>query len=80
LDGGPRTDIVVAETDMELLVLSRSEFSGDDFLAPSVARKMLAELAARLRRAEQKSEDKFLTGVESGLLEPNRIPYLRQLA
>jgi CRP/FNR family cyclic AMP-dependent transcriptional regulator len=53
LDGGPRIDTVVADTDMELLVLSRGEFSSDDFLVPSVARKILAELAARLRRTQE---------------------------
>ncbi len=70
LDGGLRTDTVVAETDMELLVLSRSEFSNDDFLAPSVARKMLAELAARLRRAEEGPQDNFSSGVEVRQPEP----------
>jgi CRP/FNR family cyclic AMP-dependent transcriptional regulator len=53
LDGGPRTETLVANSDMALLVLSQSEFSSDDFLAPSVARKMLADLAARLRRTQE---------------------------
>jgi CRP/FNR family transcriptional regulator, cyclic AMP receptor protein len=52
LDGGPRTATVVAETDMRLLVLSRREFSSIQALVPSVTRKMLAELGARLRKAD----------------------------
>jgi CRP-like cAMP-binding protein len=64
LDGGPMTETVVADTDMELLVMSQSEFASDDLLVPSVARKMLAELAARLRRAEQ-TRDALLKGLEA---------------
>lgn len=77
LDGGPRIDTVVADTDMELLVLSRSEFSSDDFLVPSVARKILAELAVRLRRTVEESavdgpKDDFLNGVGVGqVLSPS---------
>lgn len=50
LDGGPRTATVVADSDMTLLVLSRTEFKSLQFSAPSVAYKMLVELGARLRR------------------------------
>jgi CRP/FNR family cyclic AMP-dependent transcriptional regulator len=65
LDGGPRTETVVADTDMELLFMSQSEFTSDDLLVPSVAREMLAELAARLRRAEE-TRDVLLKGLEAG--------------
>jgi CRP-like cAMP-binding protein len=54
LDGGKRTATVVAETDMHLLVLSRGEFNGLQHVAPSVSNKMLVELGARLRRADEK--------------------------
>jgi len=52
LDGGNRTATVVAETDMHLLLLTRSEFKELHATAPSVAYKMLAELGVRLRRAD----------------------------
>jgi CRP/FNR family cyclic AMP-dependent transcriptional regulator len=79
LDGGPRIDTVVADTDMELLVLSRSEFSSDDFLVPSVTRKILAELAARLRRtvegtAGEGRQDDFSSEVDVGSPEPSPQP------
>ena len=72
LDGGPRTETVIADTEMALLVLSRSEFSSDDFLVPSVARKMLADLAARLRRT-QDAQGIFSDGVEVGSSEPESV-------
>jgi CRP/FNR family cyclic AMP-dependent transcriptional regulator len=52
LDGGPRTATVVAQTDMRLLVFSRREFSQLHGSSPGVAFKMLAELGARLRKAD----------------------------
>jgi len=52
LDGGDRTATVVAETDMRLLLVSRREFSSLLSSAPTVAYKMLAELGARLRKAD----------------------------
>jgi CRP/FNR family cyclic AMP-dependent transcriptional regulator len=52
LDGGTRTATVVAETDMRLLVFSRREFSQLHASSPGVAYKMLAELGARLRKAD----------------------------
>jgi CRP-like cAMP-binding protein len=54
LDGGTRTATVVADTDMRLLVLSRGEFNGLTQLAPTVSSKMLVELGARLRSADEK--------------------------
>ena len=52
LDGGERTATVAAMTDLHLLVLSRQEFHGLCSSCPSVTRKMLKELACRLRRAD----------------------------
>jgi CRP-like cAMP-binding protein len=51
LDRGPRTATVRADMDMRLLVFSHSEFSNLRQYFPGVASKMLAELGARLRRA-----------------------------
>lgn len=45
---------MIADTDMRLLVLSRREFNGLHHVAPSVSAKMLAELGARLRSADEK--------------------------
>ena len=53
LDGGERTATVVAETDLRLLVLSRAEFKELCRSFPSVMNKMLVELGARLRRADE---------------------------
>ncbi len=53
LDQGPRSATVSAETDMQLLVLtSRGFFTLVDH-TPSVARKVLAGMAERLRAAER---------------------------
>jgi CRP/FNR family transcriptional regulator, cyclic AMP receptor protein len=52
LDGGPRSATVTTTTPMSALVLSRAEFASLLHSAPSVARKMLAELAGRLRVAD----------------------------
>ena len=52
LDGNKRTATVVAETDLILLVLSRRDFINLLDTAPSVARKVMAELGARLRRTD----------------------------
>jgi CRP/FNR family transcriptional regulator, cyclic AMP receptor protein len=54
LDGGQRTATVVAETDMRLLVLSRSEFNELHRTAPSVSKKMILELGVRLRATDEK--------------------------
>jgi CRP/FNR family transcriptional regulator, cyclic AMP receptor protein len=52
LDRGPRSATVTALTDMHLLVLTSRNFSSliDD--VPLVARRIMAELARRLREAE----------------------------
>jgi CRP-like cAMP-binding protein len=52
LDGGTRTATVVATSDVELLVLSHGEFNDLLDRAPSIARKLLVELAGRQRRAD----------------------------
>jgi CRP/FNR family transcriptional regulator, cyclic AMP receptor protein len=51
LDGAPRSATVVADTDMILLVMSRTEFRSPYFLIPPVMERMLAELGRRLRHA-----------------------------
>lgn len=55
LDKHPRNATVVAETDMELVVLGQREFAGliDD--VPGFARKLLAGLARRVRDADARS-------------------------
>jgi CRP-like cAMP-binding protein len=52
LDGGIRTATVVATSDVEILVLSHGEFNDLLDRAPSIARKLLVELAGRQRRAD----------------------------
>jgi CRP-like cAMP-binding protein len=52
LDGGPRVATVTALTDLRLLVLSRQEFASLLTNVPSVCRRMLAAIGARLRLAE----------------------------
>lgn len=51
LDGGPRVATVTAASDMSLLVLSRTELMTLLADVPSVSRKMLAAVGARLRTA-----------------------------
>jgi len=51
LDGGARTATVIATDDVEVLVLSHGEFNDLLDRAPSIARKLLVELASRERRA-----------------------------
>src|SRR4051812_12583355 len=55
LDQGPRTATVQAETDMHLLVLDSRSFSSLLAEVPSVARKVLASMAGRLRLAEKEA-------------------------
>jgi CRP/FNR family transcriptional regulator, cyclic AMP receptor protein len=51
LDGGPRTATVVADTDMELLVLDCREFELLLETSSEVGRRMVKVLASRLRSA-----------------------------
>ena len=53
LDREPRSATIEAETDMELLVLEQRHFLGLLDSMPSLARKMLGALAARLREADK---------------------------
>jgi CRP/FNR family transcriptional regulator, cyclic AMP receptor protein len=55
LDQGPRSATVEAQTDMHLLVLDARSFSSMLEEFPSVARKMLATMAGRLRVAEREA-------------------------
>jgi CRP/FNR family cyclic AMP-dependent transcriptional regulator len=53
LDGGPRTATVTADSDMEVLVLSKPAFNGVLDEIPTLAHKLLVSLAHRLRESEQ---------------------------
>ena len=55
LEKAPRNATVVAETDMELVVLGQREFAGIVDEVPGFARKMLAGMAKRLREADARS-------------------------
>lgn len=53
LDRGPRSASVIAESNMELLVLEQRHFLGLLDTLPTLARKLLAVMAARLREADK---------------------------
>ncbi|MGH8995282.1 MAG: cyclic nucleotide-binding domain-containing protein [Acidimicrobiales bacterium] len=53
LDRQPRSASIVAETDMELLVLEQRHFLGLLDTMPSLARKLLGAMASRLRAADE---------------------------
>jgi CRP-like cAMP-binding protein len=55
LDKHPRNATVIAETDMDLVVLGQREFAGIIDEVPGFARKLLAGMASRLREADAKS-------------------------
>ena len=57
LQGGVRTADVVAETDMELLVLDAREFKSMLMTTPGIGVKMLARLAERLADADAHYSD-----------------------
>ena len=57
LEGNERTGTVVAETDLRLLVLSRSEFRSLALVAPSTMQRIMVGLSARLRRADERIAD-----------------------
>jgi CRP/FNR family cyclic AMP-dependent transcriptional regulator len=50
LDGGPRTATVIAEGDGQIVVLDQREFFELLDVSPSIAKKLLIELAGRQRR------------------------------
>ena len=52
LDRGPRNATVIADTDMDLLVLGQREFAGVLDEIPGVAHKLLTSMAGRLREAD----------------------------
>jgi CRP-like cAMP-binding protein len=55
LEKAPRNSTVVAETDMELVVLGQREFAGLIDEVPGFARKLLAGMAHRLRESDARS-------------------------
>lgn len=55
LDHGPRTASVVAQTDCRLLVISQRNLYSVIEKVPTIARKLLATLASRLREADRAS-------------------------
>jgi len=55
LDHGPRTATVAAETEMDLLVLGSRQFAAVLEEVPSLARKLMAALAARVRELDSKA-------------------------
>ena len=55
LEKAPRNSTVVADTDMELVVLGQREFAGLIDEVPGFARKLLAGMAHRLREADARS-------------------------
>jgi len=57
LDRGPRSATIRAETDMVLFVIDELDFSALLDEVPALARKLLATLAGRLRRAEARPLD-----------------------
>ena len=57
LDGRPRSASVVAETPLVTVRLMRAEFNKELDTSPTIARGILAELAARIRNLESTSTD-----------------------
>jgi len=57
LDRKPRSATVASETEMEVLVMSQRQFNGLLDSVPTIARKMLAALANRLREADALAYD-----------------------
>jgi CRP-like cAMP-binding protein len=55
-DQGMRTASVIADTDMELLILSPQEFRSPHFLTASVMQGMLRVFSERLRRADERMD------------------------
>jgi CRP-like cAMP-binding protein len=55
LDHGPRTATVVTDSDTDLLVLGSRQFAGVLDEVPTMARKLMAALAARVRDLDSKA-------------------------
>jgi CRP/FNR family transcriptional regulator, cyclic AMP receptor protein len=54
IDRQPRSATVVADTEMDLLVLAQREFNSVLVMMPELSRKMMIALAIRVRDADQK--------------------------
>jgi CRP-like cAMP-binding protein len=52
-DHGPRTATVTADTEMDLFVLDQRHFAGIIEEVPSLAHKLLASLAAKIREFDR---------------------------
>lgn len=57
LDRGPRSATVVADTDMRLLVFEPREFERLVAASPRIARKLLVEMARRVRDLDRQVTD-----------------------
>ncbi len=55
LDHGPRTATVVTDSEVDLLVLGSRQFAGVLDEVPSMARKLMAALASRVRELDAKA-------------------------
>ncbi len=55
LDHGPRSASVVAESDLELLVIGQREFSGVMSEVPALSHKLLVAMAGRLRESDNRA-------------------------
>jgi CRP-like cAMP-binding protein len=55
LDHGPRTATVVTDTDTNVLVLGSRQFAGVLDEVPTMARKLMAALASRVRELDSKA-------------------------
>jgi CRP-like cAMP-binding protein len=55
LDRGPRSATTVADTDMEVVIISQREFMAVLDKVPTVSMKLLASMAARLREADTRA-------------------------
>jgi CRP/FNR family transcriptional regulator, cyclic AMP receptor protein len=65
LDRQPRSASIVADTDMDLLVLEQRAFIGVLDSVPSLARKLLVSMTDRLREADPRSDsDMFVLLLE----------------
>jgi CRP/FNR family transcriptional regulator, cyclic AMP receptor protein len=69
---GARTATVIADTDMNLFVLSPQEFRSPHFLIPHVMERMLEEMSERLRRADERWSCALVSLRSSDVLLRNR--------
>lgn len=64
LDGAPRTATVIAQTDVELLVLDRRAFDRLVVEVPFVARRLLTAIAERLRNVSDDAARAFAATID----------------